>query len=108
MTAFPRIRLLPEYFSHATWVAGADGTRSSTPPGELPLSPYLVAELQSWAETYHGILDLDDQYKTGFKTDLEVELFSRWGYALAVMVVATLGEPVLYFDVLTNSDVLVE
>jgi len=108
MSVTPTYRLAADYDCHAVWLRRADGGLDNLAPDELGLSAALAGALQRWADIYNGTLDRSDPMSSGFATDLEHEIFSRWGRSLATWLAAALGEPVEYFDDASQVHVIVD
>ncbi|MCP4308912.1 MAG: hypothetical protein GY788_29385 [bacterium] len=93
-----RFRLAADYHCYPTWRGADDGSLENPAPQSLQLPAQLAADLLRWAEVFDQTLDPDDPMSSGFSTDLEHEMFVRWGYALGRAMAGFLHQEVDYFD----------
>lgn len=99
-----RVRVVPDYDSFATYVRNAEGHQENVPPSELGISPVLSRQLDRWAEFFGNTLDQNDPASSGFRTDLEAQLFSDLGAVLAVNLARELDEEIEYFELSSGTN----
>ncbi|WP_159565317.1 hypothetical protein [Budvicia diplopodorum] len=61
------------------------------PPSELPISTELQDRLQSWADRFDAILNMDDPVSSGFRSTSDEDIFIEDGYQLAQCLRDELG-----------------
>lgn len=83
------LKLMPDYFCYPLWDVDDPG---NIDPATLPLSDALRARLNTWAETFDRILDIDDPASSpGFASDAAEREFDDDGRRLWHDVAAELG-----------------
>ncbi|WP_274561709.1 hypothetical protein [Streptomyces spiramyceticus] len=101
------VRLAADYDCHPVWVRGSDGVRDNIAPAELPVTPRLAADLDSWGDAYDATLNREDPASSGFPDPQAEAAFAERGAHLARELARELGAAwrVTYFDPRLAQDV---
>jgi len=94
------IRISADYECYPLWEANP-GIVGNINPADLPISPELIDQLMSWANTFDKTLNMDDPVNSGFQNDQEEFSFREEGLILAEKLKNELGEG--YLIVLGNT-----
>lgn len=84
------IKLMADYGCYPLWGTTPDDFGDIS-PNELPITTDLQESLQSWADRFDAILNIDDPVSSGFQSAAEEERFIQDGYKLAQRLRDELG-----------------